>query len=285
MNLEAKLSKRESPDKKETLVNTIKFKITNMLQLFNYNGNNVSFRKEDDSVFVNATEMAKPFGKLPSGWTRSQYAQDFITTLSAMRNYIASDLLKVKNGDNGGTWMHEDVALEFARWLNPAFAIWCNDRIKELIKYGFTATPQTLENLANNPDLLIELATALKTERAEKEALKIVNGKLNAKSQFVDTVFNTDALLSFEQAAKVLGLPYGRNTLVKKLKELGILFKNKTSPKQNYVDKGFFRVKEDFKPEINRVFAQTFITQKGLAFIAGKLNVIAPSVDQVKSIA
>lgn len=31
--------------------------------------------------------------------------------------------------------MHEDVALEFARWLDPIFAIWCNDRIKELIPY------------------------------------------------------------------------------------------------------------------------------------------------------
>lgn len=29
--------------------------------------------------------------------------------------------------------MHEDVALEFARWLSPRFAIWCNDRVKELI--------------------------------------------------------------------------------------------------------------------------------------------------------
>jgi hypothetical protein len=29
--------------------------------------------------------------------------------------------------------MHEDVALEFARWLSPAFAIWCNDRIKEIL--------------------------------------------------------------------------------------------------------------------------------------------------------
>ena len=40
-----------------------------------------------------------------------------------------------------GTWMHEDVALEFARWLSPEFAIWCNDRIKELLTMGMTATP------------------------------------------------------------------------------------------------------------------------------------------------
>ncbi|MDV4022608.1 hypothetical protein CMT54_18210 [Elizabethkingia anophelis] len=257
-----------------------------MIQLFNYNGNNVSFRKENNNVFVNATEMAKPYNKRPNDYFNLIATKELIKAIT-IKNGIANSQLVIteRGGLNPGTWLNEDLAIDFAQWLSVDFRLWVSDRIKELMKYGFTATSQTLESLANNPDLLIELATALKTERAEKEALNIVNGKLNAKSQFVDTVFNTDALLSFEQAAKVLGLPYGRNTLVKKLKELGILFKNKTSPKQNYVDKGFFRVKEDFKPEINRVFAQTFITQKGLAFIAGKLNVITPSVDQVKSIA
>ena len=38
--------------------------------------------------------------------------------------------------------MHEDVALEFARWLSPAFAIWCNDRIKELLTKGTTSINQ-----------------------------------------------------------------------------------------------------------------------------------------------
>jgi hypothetical protein len=45
-----------------------------------------------------------------------------------------ADLLTVrKGGINPGTWMHEDVAMEFALWLSPEFAIWCNDRIKEIL--------------------------------------------------------------------------------------------------------------------------------------------------------
>ena len=71
--------------------------------------------------------------------------------------------------------MHEDVALEFARWLSPAFSIWCNDRIKELLTVGMTATPQTLEDMVNNPDLIISLATQLKKEREEKENLRLEN--------------------------------------------------------------------------------------------------------------
>lgn len=41
--------------------------------------------------------------------------------------------------------MHEDVALEFARWLSPQFAIWCNDRIKELFKEGVVKAQRTEE--------------------------------------------------------------------------------------------------------------------------------------------
>lgn len=167
-----------------------------MLQLFNYNSNPVSFRKENETVFVNATEMAKPFGKNAGHWVRNQSTQEFLTELTALRNCKGSDLVQIENGV--GSWMHEDVALEFARWLNPAFAIWCNDRIKELMKYGFTASEQTLENLANNPDLLIELATALKAERAEKEKsqyqLSLANDTIQKqapKVQYVDEVLQS----------------------------------------------------------------------------------------------
>lgn len=120
---------------------------------------------------VNATEMAKPFGKLAKDWLSNKSTNEFIHTLSAVRTIPLTDLVVVKQGGNGeqGTWMHEDVALEFARWLSPAFAIWCNDRIKELMRVGFTATPATLEAMIANPDLIIGMATQLKQLRAENE--------------------------------------------------------------------------------------------------------------------
>lgn len=64
--------------------------------------------------------------------------------LSADRQICPSELVQVVKGGNvkqQGTWMHEDVAIEFARWLSPKFAIWCNDHIKELLTTGMTATP------------------------------------------------------------------------------------------------------------------------------------------------
>ena len=55
----------------------------------------------------------------------------------------------LKNG--GGTWFHEDVALVSAQWLSPDFYLWCNDRIKELIKNGVSDIrdyPNTMENIS-----------------------------------------------------------------------------------------------------------------------------------------
>lgn len=157
--------------------------------------------------------MAKPFGKLPADFLKTQRTKDFIAELTAMKNIIATDLVIVKNGGSDfGSWMHEDVALEFARWLNPAFAIWCNDRIKELVKFGITATPQTLENIANNPDLLIQLATALKTERANKEILErkafLQEQELTKqapKVEYYNEVLQSQSTYNINQIAKELG--------------------------------------------------------------------------------
>lgn len=54
---------------------------------------------------------------------------DFVKAYKSAKGQIS--LLDIQKGGNApGSWMHEDLALEFARWLNPAFAIWCNYRIK-----------------------------------------------------------------------------------------------------------------------------------------------------------
>lgn len=140
---------------------------------FSFEGNNVSFRK-GNCVMVSATEMAKPFGKQAKDWLKTQSTRDFITALSGRRNILPSDLVVVINGDGGGTWMHEDVALEFARWLSPMFAIWCNDRIKELLTTGMTAMPGNY----------LEALKALVASEEEKQRLQESNQKLQSENNY-----------------------------------------------------------------------------------------------------
>lgn len=104
----------------------------NNIQIFEYNGSPISF-DNGETRMVNATEMAKPFGKQAKDWLKTQSTKEFLATLSEVKKILSHDLVQVTHGDHGGTWMHEDVALEFARWLSPKFAIWCNERIKDLV--------------------------------------------------------------------------------------------------------------------------------------------------------
>ena len=108
-----------------------------------YQGSEITF-SNGENVMVNATQMAKAFGKRPNDWLRSEQAQRMIEAISASQKCEPTDLVIVKNGGSDyGTWFHEDVALVFAQWLSPEFYLWCNDRIKELIKNGVSDIRET----------------------------------------------------------------------------------------------------------------------------------------------
>ena len=161
-------------------------------QIFQYNGSPISFQK-GDSVMVNATEMAKPFGKRCNDFLSTKQTNELINSLSAKTGISATGLVIVnQGGNNQGTWLHEDLALIFAQWLSPDFYLWCNDRIKELLTYGMTATQPTLEQMINNPDLVISLATQLKNEREEKQRLEQQNAKLKPKADFAEAAFKAE---------------------------------------------------------------------------------------------
>lgn len=142
-------------------------------KVFRYNDNPVTFGTGGVTM-VNATEMAKPFGKRPVDWLRYQQAQDFISILAKVRKNTSADLVRVIKGGNGmqGTWMHEDVALEFARWLSPMFGIWCNDRIKELMRTGTTTIDEAIAEMPGDCELLITIASRIKGYRDEISELR-----------------------------------------------------------------------------------------------------------------
>ena len=175
-------------------------------QIFNYNANPVTFRTIDGALMVNATQMAKPFGKLVYDWIRLPSTRAFVSALletyavpfarkSRKHNLHTYNLLQnsglsiAKRGGldhGGGTYFHEDIAIEFARWLSPAFAVWCNDRIKELFRQRVTqqtaqeqpqpTTPQTLtlDDVLSRLREAEDLILALKEERAERERLEAI---------------------------------------------------------------------------------------------------------------
>ena len=151
-----------------------------------------------------------------------------------MKKILSSDLVRVTYGDNGGTWMHEDVALEFARWLSPAFAIWCNDRIKELLTTGVTtladddatiaqamAILQKRLDKANADKAQLEADNQHKQATIESQATELE--KQAPKVAYVDNVLQSVNTYNTNLIAKELGM--SAETLNKKLQEIGVQYR------------------------------------------------------------
>jgi len=198
------------------------------LQIFSYNEAPVTFKNENGVVFISATEMAQQFGKTPKDYLRTKSSQELLDALSNRLKCPLVDLVQVaKGGIGGGTWMQEDIALDFAQWLSIDFKLWCNDRIKELLRHGVTSTENMMEQMLTNPDAMITALTALKAEREEKQRLLNQNAlqqrellTIAPKAEYFDTVMQSTETYATTRIAQELGL--SAIALNKKLHEMRV---------------------------------------------------------------
>ncbi|HGL9865278.1 TPA: KilA-N domain-containing protein, partial [Neisseria gonorrhoeae] len=112
----------------------------NQVQSFNFGNIAVSFREDG---YLNATQIAAHFGKLPKDYLKTEQTQQYISALAeslSERTKILTDenqIVIVKKGNSKnftqGTWLHPKLAIHFARWLNPKFAVWCDEQIEALL--------------------------------------------------------------------------------------------------------------------------------------------------------
>ena len=90
----------------------------NNIQIYNYGGTNdvITFKIEDGAIYINATEMAQSFNKLPAHYLSTETTKKYISAVSVAIGIPIAQLVSVTNGV--GTWLHEDIAIDFAQWLN-----------------------------------------------------------------------------------------------------------------------------------------------------------------------
>jgi KilA-N domain len=102
--------------------------------------NDQSIEQRDSDGMVNLTQMAKANGKEVHDWARSSATKAYIAELERTTGIPGLDLLIVINGgsNSNGTWAHHLLAIEFGRWISPAFAIWCDQHIHRLVTTGET---------------------------------------------------------------------------------------------------------------------------------------------------
>lgn len=151
----------------------------------------------------------------------------------------------------------------FKKWIT-------SEVLPSIRKHGAFFTESKLEEILSNPDLIIGLATRLKQEKELTAKLQKKIGHDAKKIEFVDRILETDDRVDVGQCAKILELPFGRNTLFKELRKKGIFFKNKNEPKQQYVDRGYFQLKEkliETTGDKNFMVVKVLVTQRGIGFL------------------
>jgi len=95
------------------------------------------------NAFINANSVAAKFNKKPDTYLKTKRTKEYIEALKkalfpdALKSATEQNqLVKIQKGgkpEEQGTWIHPKLAIDFARWLNADFAVWCDMQIEKLL--------------------------------------------------------------------------------------------------------------------------------------------------------
>lgn len=102
--------------------------------------NGKTIRQREDG-YLSLTDMAQACSKRVFNWERLDSTKEYLEALS-LRHYSDlsnGNLIEIIQGGtpkNQGTWGYRKVALRFAQWLSPDFAIQVDEWVEELLLTG-----------------------------------------------------------------------------------------------------------------------------------------------------
>ena len=191
---------------------------------------------------------------------------------------------EIPTPSNGGVQMMKFITegdvyrLTFGSKLPSAekFTDWVADEILPTIRrHGAYMTENTLEKALTSPDFLIQLATQLKEEQAQRKALEQRVEADRPKILFADAVETSQTSILIGDLAKLIkqnGVDIGQKRLFAWMRENGYLIKSGSStnmPTQRSMDMKLFEVKERSisNPDGSvRVTKTTKVTGKGQTY-------------------
>jgi hypothetical protein len=106
---------------------------TSGLEVREWNGTPISRRADG---YVNATAMAKAGGKHLPHYMANDRTTEYVQALSRSVGIPTDRLVaSIVTGPNHqrGTWVHPRLAVDLARWISPAFAVWMDGWFLESI--------------------------------------------------------------------------------------------------------------------------------------------------------
>lgn len=244
------------------------------LQEFNFNGNilNVYLNENNEPLFI---------GKEITDILGYRTANDASRTLDEDEKLIRTLCVAGQNRDmilitESGLY---SLILSSRKQEAKVFKKWVTSEVLPSIrKHGAYMTDTTIENIASNPDLLIQLATNLKNEREAKEKAQQQIEIDKPKVLFAESLEVSDDTILIGQLSKLMSqndIKIGQNRLFEWMRENGYLCKsgeNKNMPTQKAMDLKLFEIKTTTittaeKTIVNRT---TKVTGKGQNYFINK---------------
>lgn len=159
------------------------------------------------------------------------------------------------------------------------FESWIFDEvIPSIRKHGAYMTPETLQAAILNPDYLLQVVTALKSETDRRKALEAKIAADAPAVYFANAITGSDTNILIRDLAKLLkqnGVDTGEKRLFATLRNDGYLIKSGSDynmPTQRAMEMGLFFVKETLRVTKNgsKIDRVTRVTPKGQRYFLEK---------------
>ena len=235
----------------------------NELQIFNYGENEIRTIEKEDGIWwvladvckvldvKNVTDTAGRLDEDERGrFNLGRQGEAWIVNESGLYNVILRS--------------DKPEAVPFRRWVT-------HEVLPSIRKHGAYMTPETLEKALCNPDTIIQIATALKSEQEKSKALEAANSALVVqnqimapKAEYFDELVDRNLLTNFRETAKQLEVPPKK--FVTFLLERKYVYRDKRGklmPYAQHIENGLFEVKETYNDKTEWAGTQTMVTPKG----------------------
>lgn len=147
-----------------------------------YQGNQVLFQSD---AYLNATEIAAKFGKAPKDYLKTDRTKKYIEAVGRNLLTDTNQLVTVIQGGDSlqqGTWFHPKLAIDFARWLNADFAVWCDEQIELILRGEPVQKPATaLDALENIVSVLRQNEQRLESLESQQRYQDVKLAKIEAR--------------------------------------------------------------------------------------------------------
>lgn len=156
-----------------------------------FDGSLMSFTADG---WFNATDAADKYGKRPNDWLALDETKAYIKALNEVSNTSQNGIWhQTKRGNNGGTWLHPDLAVVFARWLDVRFAIWCDRQIRGIVS-GHTG-------VSDWQSARIEAASRFRGVCDMLNLSRLADGKTTARHHYSNEALLINEVLTGQRSA------------------------------------------------------------------------------------